>query len=254
MTTLTPPSAAQIALIDEAARQEKTGEKQAWYWRWLDSSGNSTYDRCSGDVSYQPSTYHPHYATYCQWQQLVDAGEVAKGWWLLNASNNTGASCEYSACTNHAPRWFIDHKYLITKSNKHPDNVKPALKLIDWAKVPIGAMTNRGVIASYESTYGWVSCTRQGVDGCFESTSGQPENINLRLAEQTTFTHLPQGTPPPVVEGLVFEYEYPAALFVGARIKEYARGHTWLHSVPCIYAYRVIGLAPGYTDNPQEAT
>jgi hypothetical protein len=124
-TKLTPPSAEQIALIDEAARQEKTGEKQAWYWRWLDSSGKSTYNRCSGDVSYHPSTYHPHYATYCQWQQLVDAGEVAKGWWILETKHPSESTCIYGFVDKTIP-WWIDRVYEIYKSYRHPDHSKPA--------------------------------------------------------------------------------------------------------------------------------
>jgi hypothetical protein len=72
--------------------------------------------------------------------------------------------------------------------------------------------------------------------------------VNLRLREQTTFTHLPEVALPPVVEGLVFEYEVISTnecryTYTDLKNKVYK---------DCI-AYRVIGLAPGYTDNPELA-
>jgi hypothetical protein len=126
--------------------------------------------------------------------------------------------------------------------------IKPALQLIDWSKMPAGTMTNHGELLKVNSLT-QSAITLVGCDTEYWKLN------NLRLAEQTTFTHLPKGTPPPVVEGLVFEYEYPAAIFVGATIVDYATGHTWLHSVPCIYAYRVIGVdhANGWTDDPSNA-
>jgi hypothetical protein len=125
--------------------------------------------------------------------------------------------------------------------------IKPALKLIDWSKMPVGTMTDEGFIVK---TYRFSAVVFSEMLGAKELC-----HAYLRLKEQTTFTHLPAGTPPPVVEGLVFEYEYPAAIFVGTTIVDYATAHTWLHSVPCIYAYRVIGVdhANGWTDDPSNA-
>jgi hypothetical protein len=103
-------------------------------------------------------------------------------------------------------------------------------------------MTNEGEVVQIGKTalltirmYGWFKCYLFGFE-------------KLRLLEQTTFTHLPEGTPPPVVEGLVFEYEY-CGEFGRDVDKTLYRGE---NQSKCI-AYRVIGCAPGYTDNPELA-
>jgi hypothetical protein len=82
----------------------------------------------------------------------------------------------------------------------------------------------------------------------------------LRLLEQTTLTHLPAGTPPPVVEGLVFDYEYVEVGFTAYRGvgKPYRSKYKIVQEFTgdpyalCV-GYRVIGCAPGYTDNPELA-
>jgi hypothetical protein len=240
MTTLIPPSAEKCALIDEAARQEKTGEMQAFYWHWLDSSGRISYSRNKHDVSYKPSPSHPHYATYCHWQQLVDDGEVAKGWWINEVAHPSNYVCQYNSPTENIS-WWVNCQYKIIKTGKHPDNTKPALKLIDWHKVPLGAMTSMGVII-HNQFNGIATVPKTGIY-CWET-----DVKNMRLLEQTTFTHLPQGIPPPVVEGLVFEYEYCGEFGRDVDHIPYVSDMT----ISCI-AYRVIGLAPGYTDNPEKA-
>jgi hypothetical protein len=244
-TKLTPPSAEQCALIDEAARQAKAGELQSGYWRWSFwfASGNEFggiwrvgdfNPRALNKWRYTPAPAHPHYATYCEWQQLVDAGEVAKGWWIIHQTDGS--------CLN--PKWRVDFEYSICKTRRHPDNVKPALKLIDWADVPLFAMTSMGYIAS--NTLQWLGVIDQhGGYLCYS----KHEFLHLRLSEQTRFTHLPQGTQPPVVEGLVIWYECISNLgyrFLLKKLDDFENGN--------FVGYRVIGLQSGYTDNPQEAT
>jgi hypothetical protein len=255
MTKLTPPSAERIALSKEWMRQFETGESFAFYWHWeiLLPSGKwvaaiTPAGEHNNPYRYTPAPAHPHYAKYIEWTRLVDAGEVAKGWWNVS----TWHSVVGTSCYTPEPKWFPDLDYEIRKTDKHPDNAKPSLKLIDWGKVPVGSMTNYGTLlrSQISSTDGrLILVAMNEVTGTVDVADYRV--ADYRLAQQTKFTYLPAGTPPPVVEGLVFEYEYPAAVFFGNTIKEYARGRTNLHNVPCINAYRVIGLAPGYTDNPK---
>jgi hypothetical protein len=251
MTTLTLPNAEQIALIDEAARQARTGEAQADYWLWHCNAGGVdltyNYPRFTDATmaqSYCPAPAHPHYATYCRWQQLVDDGEVAKGWWILQATHSSGTYCYYCLDKQSIP-WWVDCTYVITKSDNHPDNIKPALKLIDWAKVPALSQTNHGLWLGFEAHY--TGQDKRGLALCGTYVKLVPMS-SFRIVQQTTFTHLPKGTPPPVVEGLVFDYEY----ITGIRGRNTVRSVNFL-TPDSACAYRVICLAPGYTDNPEEA-
>jgi hypothetical protein len=151
------------------------------------------------------------------------------------------------------PKWHIHFAYYIVKTDKHPDNAKPALKLIDWAKFVglSGLMTSEGVFFGLDKN-GNASLMR--MMGVFPKCMVVPTDM-IKIVEQTTFTHLPEGTPPPVVEGLVFKYEYTEPTNNSRHDAEkYQRGRTpHAELASDAHAYRVIGLAPGYTDNPELA-
>jgi hypothetical protein len=147
--------------------------------------------------------------------------------------------------------WDEGVKYDLRKSAKHPDNIKPKKKLIDWSKMPRGTMTNRGELIALHSdeesnvravrNNAWIHCS---------------EHRSLRLAEQTEFTYWGGGECP-VPEGVVVEVIWDD------RTKERAVGKDeailqWSHDTYCasnkiITAYRITGLADGWTDNPEEA-
>jgi hypothetical protein len=245
MTTLTPPSDELIAFMREFERQFSTGEWWANYWNWeYQNYNNSDVWNHTADPSfctcykfrYTPAPAHPHYDTYLDWQRLVNVGEVAKGWWIID--------CDDGNTFN--PKWRVDFSYYVVKTDKHPDNATPALKLIDWAKFVrlSGLMTSEGVFFGLDKN-GNASLMR--MIGVFPKCMVMPTN-RIKIVEQTKFTHLPAGTPPPVVEGLVFEYEVISTndcryTYTDLKNKVYR---------DCV-AYRVIGLAPGYTDNPELA-
>ena len=247
MTKLTPLSAEQCALIDEAARQQKTGEYDAGYWYWFCNGSEKTHVKYYFDTQYHPAPAHPHYATYCEWQRLVDAGEVAKGWWDIISTNGV---C-YAATLE--PKWLPDCEYEIRKNDKHPNNRKPALKMINWANIPVGAMTKKGeFLGFHESTiHGRYSAVLLKKMALISS-----ELYSLRLAEQTKFSHLQDGEAPPVIEGVVIEYEYvqcgPDKIPSRWVVKTVQTFGSCLPVAMCI-GYRIIGLADGWTDDPSKA-
>jgi hypothetical protein len=121
-------------------------------------------------------------------------------------------------------------------------------KLIDLSKMPIGTMTNYGEIIDTNN----LPLTRQmGILNERLSVYWQyPRDI--RLAEQTEFTYWGGGDCP-VPEGVMVE----VVLRDQRKIITTSGSLYWEHSNEDrrrehIIAYRIIGLADGYTDNPAE--
>jgi hypothetical protein len=142
------------------------------------------------------------------------------------------------------PCWSNLFEYELRKSAKHPDNIKPKKKLIDWSKMPRGTMTSFGELTG--------TCNGLAYVAPDYSVTDEFDFAKLRLAEQTQFTYWGGGKCP-VPEGVVVEVvlrqwnapnEYTSPENVG-----------WSHDNfdGDIIAYRIISLADGWTDNPGEA-
>lgn len=183
-------------------------------------------------------TPHEHAELIKQW---ADAPE----WWDVYWSRK---DCDVKAwgLTNN-PDWDESLFYELRKSAKHPDNIKPVKKLIDWSKMPRGTMTNRGTLLSYsERRFATILST------C-NSYVGETEIRNLRLKEQTQFTYWGGGECP-VPEGVVVE----CILRKGIKLNNCSRNLYWKHDSVVeqdrhIIAYRITGLADGWTDDPNES-
>jgi hypothetical protein len=135
-------------------------------------------------------------------------------------------------------RWH----YQVIKTHKHPDN-RPKKKLIDWGKMPIGAMTNRGELVD---VLGVVTRNVLGSHNFHASSCSE-----LRLVEQNDFTFWGGGECP-VPDGVVVEAVYRGRAcdsFSGVKTRN------WWHTGQSvdIIGYRVTGLEEGWTDNPEEA-
>jgi hypothetical protein len=118
------------------------------------------------------------------------------------------------------------------------------MKLIDWAKVPRGTMTNYGeVLLVKKSTRPYAIV--------FEEEDCRDYSIsNLRIVPQTRWTYH-DGGECPVPEGLTFEVLYP---WVGYRHIKTSADNIWGWSE--VFAYRSTGVDRngGWTDCPDEAT
>lgn len=249
MIELKKPTPTQCALIDEAARQAKSGEGQAGYWLWRCNAGGidlaQNFPRFTDAAmaqTYEPAPAHPHYATFKEWQRLVNAGEVAKGWWYIYTSAKIEGGFGTSGTTTK-PAWFPDCEYDIRKTMAHPDNCKPALKLIDWAKMPVGTMTDQGEIALNLSLALIITN---------KDARWRPHHV-LRLAPQTKWTYW-EGDDYPVPEGVTFEVTYRN----GGK-NTYSKDCAWWKPIGAgdfsdIIAYRIIGLADGWTDDQSKVT
>lgn len=237
-TKLTPRTPEQCALIDERSRQAKTGELDAGYWDWFALVSN----HMSNWTHYNPAPSHPHYAKYCEWQSLVDSGEVAKGWWKIYQTTY------HSYDETLKPNWLPDTHYEIQKTDKHPENCKPALKLIDWSKMPTGAMTNKGRLIGHSSEI--VLVLVEETKNAFPYAT-RFLYADVRLAQQTKWAYWGGGDCP-VPDGLVVE-----AIFRDDKnsVLKFPDQLEWEHYKVSsdIIAYRIIGLADGWTDDPRKA-
>jgi hypothetical protein len=184
-------------------------------------------------------TPHVHAELIKQW---ADAPE----WWDVYFFVNDLS--EWQLVTN--PNWFDDDKYKLEKSAKHPDNIKPNKKLIDWSKMPRGTMTNFGELLSVKGIAKVLNPnTGFGLSGKIGVDLVRLEN--LRLAEQTEFTYWGGGECP-VPEGVMVE----VVIRRDDKLKKVGTDFIWFRDLILdneIIAYRITALADGWTDNPKDA-
>lgn len=130
--------------------------------------------------------------------------------------------------------------------------IKPTLKLIDWSKMPVGTMTDRGrliaIVDGDTSMLGGGIWLR--VLECNRHIIFYPMS-HFRLAEQTDFTYWPGGECP-IPQGVKVQVTIrDGELFTYEQADTIRWNHTY-HGGDII-AYRITGLVDGYTDNPSEA-
>jgi hypothetical protein len=186
-------------------------------------------------------TPHVHAELIKQW---ADAPE----WWDVYFYTKSFSEWHFT----ETPSWYGEHKYELRKSAKHPDNIKPKKKLIDWSKMPRGTMTNYGEIIGIAHTN---RRSRFIVLGSDKYSSQLMLDKELRLAEQTEFTYWGGGECP-VPEGVIVE----AVFRRGDSDEGSALDFEWQHSPrSClnddrdIIAYRITGLVNEWTDNLEDA-
>lgn len=223
---LTPPSPERQALVTEWARQINSGEFYAGYWNWYSNDvliGSLPAFRLGNVYRYEPSPHHPHYAIFMEWEAHKKSGAVDRGEYVLQ-TRISGQSCEYKTA-EQSVGWHVQNTYIIQKTDKHPDNCKPKLKMLDWSNVPVGTMTDRGEILFIVPPAFATVRSKMRIDVVALSA--------LSIIPATKWTAVQDGEKPPVCDGLVIELRMTG-------------GNT-------INAYRVIGLADGYTDVPEES-
>jgi len=178
---------------------------------------------------------HKHAALIKQW---ADAPE----WWDVYANNQYLVGWQILVTS---PVWDENTGYKLEKSAKHPDN-KPKKKLIDWSKMPRGTMTNHGELRHVSPAQAYLE---KYEDGVFVRI-GVGVSL-LRLKEQTQFTYWGGGKCP-VPEGVVVE-----TVLADRTVCSDLPKYHWLPQSSSTYkhvvGYRIIGLADGWTDVPENA-
>lgn len=81
------------------------------------------------DYTYRldPSPKHPSYAVWLEWKEHPE-------WWSVACHQHIATQYEYPFDKAGLPIWRVDAGYYLKKSPKHPDNIKPKKKLLDWRK------------------------------------------------------------------------------------------------------------------------
>jgi hypothetical protein len=243
--TLKTPAHCLLVLMKELHRQQISGEELAGYWYWFCSQDADHWTFLRQGVSfeeghiykYEPSPDHPHFKTYNEWKRLTDNDAFDLGELELFSAHSNHISepdwrpSRWNLTTN--PSWKPEVMYEIRKTDKHPDNCKPKLKLIDWSNVPVGTRTNKGAALSVNKNALTTYDDYGNLDRWLAS-----EWRKLRLLPTTKWTALEDDEEPPVVEGLGIEYRYHLSANTPNAVT--------------INAYRVVGLAEGYTDDPSK--
>lgn len=241
-------------LIYQEAGIQIRGEAHLWRWRsnGADSMSNTgfgwdylNFNRplFSTVLHYtlEPTTQHPHHALWHEWQKLLASGEVDRGEVWIDFDGGKTSVCE----------WHADKQYKIVRKAKK--------RLIDWAKMPRGVMTNIGKAQLGMPNIGEFQMV------CNDTCSAvlirdsplrliNPFTKNLRLApedQQPWLLWMGGECPVPKVvkvrvllrDGIESDYVWSL--------------HRWFYNSRTktieIIAYKVTGLEEGWTDNPEEA-
>lgn len=251
MNKLKQPSKKHQELLSEWVRQYNSGEYAAKYWTWLNNVGplllNPQFTE-GVEYRFEPSPHHPHYSICKEWEKHKESGAVDRGEYELRWVNSAHHNVSNWQPTS-TPRWEVVNSYELRKTDKHPDNQKPKLKVINWANAPVGTMTNKGeiVVVNQEGTYETALVVH--------TTEGWTCNVrvdHLRIVPATNWTAVQDGEEPPVCAGLVIEYRYSNVVYDGAMWRA-KHDITLVHDTNLINAYRVTGIALGYTDVTEEA-
>ena len=195
---------------------------------------------------------HAHANLIAIYAGQLARGELAAGWWLWETCIERDIEREIWTMICGVPYWHSTSKYRYSKTEKHPDNRK--LKLVDMAKLPVGAKVNVCCVPHYFL----------GIDAYGHALMRRVEENRLGGAMVETLRILPSdwiGTPEgcdtyPMPDGLTYE-----VMFRDDRIDALGLGFRWRHDrlqdkmlrPNDIIFYRITGLADGWTDDPEKA-
>jgi hypothetical protein len=199
-------------------------------------------------------TPHKHAALIREIAEHVASGAFNAGHYELHTAHRDLIGWQSGQATSWLliePSINIDARfvYRIVKTDKHPDNIKPKKKLIDWEKMPKGTMTNFGELRGFAHGAALIEDFRKLPS---EFTRSSVPIELLQLAEQTEFTYWGGGECP-VPKGVDVECALRGKSTFRATM--HSDKFRWVHlDVDSdIIAYRITGLAEGWTDNPGEA-
>lgn len=189
-------------------------------------------------------TKHPHADKILEKARQDATGETEAGWWFWESRDISGKV---------NPCFLKEDSYRYNMTCNHPLFKPPKLKLVDMGKLPVGSMVNVKFLV--RPLHMMVKQDDQG-QIILWSLTAQTRTIKapeLRIAVHEEFTYWGGNSQCPVPDGLIIEFITRGR---GKNQLETSDTGCWLHvNTPHdIIAYRIIGLANGWTDDPELAT
>lgn len=186
-------------------------------------------------------TKHKHADLILEFARQKATGEFDAGWWNWE---HTGRY-EFWKYTEFLD--FSAEQYRYTPTEKNPA-FKPKLKLIAMHELPLGTRVN----TSYENGVQLMSI-RNSTNAWVWKSSGKTETVNisaLRIVENKEFTFYDcKAGKCPVPEGVKVEVLFRDSANCTRSVSNFV--WTYLGNKDKeIIAYRIVGVAEGYTDNP----
>lgn len=226
-------------LIKRYAEIQASGELDAGYFVcqyneigfWSNVGSPSWYAKTQYRIVEGPN--HPskrHDAMKAEWEAVKDKGTHE----IFAKPRSSNADWELL----EFPHFVVDYDYEIRPINK------PKLNLIDKTKLPIGTMTNFGrlMLIVEDRFHFWP--VGDVISGLAASS--------IRIAPMTEWLSW-QGGARPVPEGVIVEIKFRNGTGVSVGVEFVNWGH-FKDGFGDIVAYRIVGIADGWTDDPALAS
>lgn len=189
-------------------------------------------------------TKHKHADLILEYARQQATGEIAAGWWKWEAKINALLAWVQINTPSFA---LTNAEYRYTPTEKNPA-FKPKLKLIAMHELPLGTI----VYTSYTGEAQLMS-VRSGTNAWVWKSSGRTETENisdLRVTENKEFTFYDcKAGKCPAPEGVKVEVLFRDSANCTRSVSNFV--WTYLDDKDKeIIAYRIVGVAEGYTDNP----
>jgi hypothetical protein len=256
-------------LIRRWAEFTARGQVEAGWWR-ADIMGGGEFSYVS-NPAFDPryiykigmTTKHPHYQLAQKWDKVKDiCAGIRRGAWAYEIELSFHDNAPIVLNRDYFETDVIMNEQAvitIKKTKHHPDNCKPKLKLVDMFALPIGSAILHAENRDKFKLVAKVGSSHLG--GIFEFSSTKivfEHSDKWRIAEQEGFTYWGGGECP-VPDGLLVQvimrsgsdtYKAIGKFLVWAHGDEYDGKHAEMD----IIAYRIIGLADGWTDDPAKVS
>lgn len=186
------------------------------------------------------------------------AGEIQAGWWQWEYWSGLNATawvpCDSQFDRHVVPLFEELVLYRCVMTDKHPNYaaLKPKLKLIDMAKLPRGSVVVCAGDAARYNLHGFNNEVTGRINSEYGGVSQLVDVKKLRIAEQKTFTYWGGGECP-VPDGVAVEFVRRSGQKL---IGDMFGSGFWHHGGNPdrdVIAYRIIGVAPGRTDDSKAA-
>ena len=193
-----------------------------------------------------PPIKHIHADLILEKARQDATGETAAKWWRWEFYTPSNGWADLPG-----PLFLSDSAYRYSRAPAHPLFVppKPELKLVDMMALPVGSWVT---CAYLETEPAQVMVVGPVALVCWNKheLTVSVSSFEARITEQKEFTYWGGGACP-VPDGLKFEFVWrdggKSESIVPTKLR-------WIHTLASadVIAYRILGLADGWTDDPTQ--